>query len=120
MPPTLANGKVCYIEIPTADAERSAAFYHTVFGWSIRRRSDGHSAFDDGVGEVSGSWVEGRAPSRDAGVLIYVMVDDIQETMCRIFDAGGEIVEPPRERGEIIARFRDPDGNMFGLYQERG
>src|SRR5687767_3779613 len=120
MPRTMVNGKISYVEIPTADVERSARFYRTVFGWVVRRRSDGHHAFDDGVGEVSGTWVRGRPPSRDPGVLIYVMVEDIHETMCRIFDGGGEIVEPPGDDGEIIARFRDLDGNMFGLYQERG
>jgi uncharacterized protein len=30
-----ANGKVCYLEIPAADVEKSAAFYQDVFGWSI-------------------------------------------------------------------------------------
>ena len=63
MPPTLANGKICYIEIPALDIERSAAFYGAVFGWNIRKRTDGTMSFDDGVGEVSGSWVTGR-PAR--------------------------------------------------------
>jgi hypothetical protein len=27
MPPTLANGKICYIEMPAADIARSADFY---------------------------------------------------------------------------------------------
>jgi predicted enzyme related to lactoylglutathione lyase len=27
MPPTLANGKICYIEIPAVDVRRSAEFY---------------------------------------------------------------------------------------------
>ena len=27
MPPTLANGKICYIEILATDLDRSAAFY---------------------------------------------------------------------------------------------
>jgi len=49
MPPTLANGKICYIEIPATDLDRSAAFYKTVFGWNIRRRSDGSLAFDDAL-----------------------------------------------------------------------
>jgi uncharacterized protein len=38
----------------------SAGFYEAVFGWNLRRRSDGEIAFDDGVGEVSGTWVTGR------------------------------------------------------------
>jgi len=33
MPPTLANGKICYIEIPSTDIARSADFYTQAFGW---------------------------------------------------------------------------------------
>jgi hypothetical protein len=53
MPPTLANGKICYIEIPAVDVRTSADFYQKVFGWHIRQRGDGSIAFDDGAGEVS-------------------------------------------------------------------
>ena len=42
--PTLGNGKICYVEIPTADLARSMAFYSSVFGWTVRRRGDGHMA----------------------------------------------------------------------------
>ena len=55
--PTTGNGKVCYIEMPAADIKTSASFYQSVFGWNIRTRGDGSFAFDDGVGEVSGTWV---------------------------------------------------------------
>jgi len=30
--------------------------------WQSRRRDNGTVAFDDGVGEVSGTWVTGRPP----------------------------------------------------------
>src|SRR5213075_3459063 len=73
MPPTIVPGKICYIQIPALDVERSAAFYETVFGWNIRRRSNGEVAFDDTVGEVSGSWLTGRPPSSEPGLLVYVM-----------------------------------------------
>ena len=52
MPPTFGNGKICYIEIPATDVERSADFYAKVFGWQVRRRSNGSTAFDDGVPHV--------------------------------------------------------------------
>ncbi len=29
MPPTLANGKICYIEMPATDIARSSDFYKT-------------------------------------------------------------------------------------------
>ena len=55
MPPTLGNGKICYIEIPAADiAQQSADFYAKIFGWNIRRRGDGKLAFDDGWGKSAG------------------------------------------------------------------
>lgn len=119
MPPTLANGKVCYLEIPAADVQRSAGFYAAVFGWQIRQRGDGHTAFDDATGEVSGAWVTGRPPSREAGLLVYIMVDDATSTLERIVTHGGAIVQPlGADAPEITARFSDPAGNVLGLYQE--
>ena len=121
MPPTLSNGKVCYIELPAADIRQSADFYAGVFGWQVRRRGDGSTAFDDGVGEVSGAWVTGRPPSREAGMLVYIMVDDAAATLDAIVARGGELVQPiGADAPEITARFRDPAGNLLGLYQQPG
>jgi predicted enzyme related to lactoylglutathione lyase len=118
MPPTYGQGKICYIEIPATDIPRSAGFYDKVFGWAIRKRGDGATAFDDGVGQVSGSWVTGRPPATP-GTLIYIMVDDIDATIKSVVTHGGEIVQPVGvDAPEITARFRDPGGNIIGLYQE--
>ena len=81
MSPTPTNGKICYVEIPALDIRRSADFYAKVFGWKIRKRGDGATAFDDTTGAVQPVGVD--AP-------------------------------------EITARFRDPAGNVVGLYQEPG
>jgi predicted enzyme related to lactoylglutathione lyase len=118
MPPTFGNGKICYLEIPTTDIARSANFYERVFGWRIRRRSDGSTAFDDGVGEVSGAWVLGRPPSPDPGLLVHIMVDDAAATVEAVLANGCEIVQPiGADAPEITARFRDPGGNVLGIYQ---
>lgn len=119
MPPTVRNGKICYLEIPAADVRRSSEFYHAVFGWNIRRRGDDHLAFDDAVGEVSGSWVTGRPASPQPGLLVYIMVDSVAATVKAVVANGGEIVQPiGADAPEITARFRDPGGNVIGLYQE--
>ena len=118
MPPTRGNGKICYIQIPAIDLERSADFYQRVFGWNIRHRAHG-TAFDDGVGEVSGEWVLDRPPASQPGLLVYIMVDSVANTMDLIMANGGEIVQPVGgDAPEITARFRDPGGNVIGIYQE--
>lgn len=119
MPPTFANGKICYVEIPAADVARSAEFYERVFGWKIRKRGDGSTAFDDAVGQVSGTWIKGRPPAATPGFMIYVMADSVADTLDAVVAAGGEIVQPiGADAPEITARFRDPGGNVLGLYQQ--
>jgi predicted enzyme related to lactoylglutathione lyase len=121
MPPTYGNGKICYIEIPATDIRRSSEFYHAAFGWPLRTRGDGAVAFDDGVGQVSGTWVLGRPTAGQPGLLIYIMVDDIEAAVQAVTRHGGVIVQPVGvDAPEITARFRDPGGNVIGLYQERG
>jgi uncharacterized protein len=121
MPPTFANGKICYIEMPATDIARSSDFYKQVFVWSIRTRGDGSVAFDDAVGEVSGTWVLRRPPASTPGLLVYVMVDSVAATVDAVVANGGEIVQPiGADAPEITARFRDPAGNVIGLYQQPG
>ncbi len=121
MPPTFANGKICYIEMPATDIARSSDFYQRVFGWNVRTRGNGSVAFDDTVGQVSGSWVKGRPPSTTPGLMLYIMVDSVADTIETIVANGGEIVQPiGADAPEITARFRDPGGNVIGLYQQPG
>src|SRR6266700_2302419 len=118
MPPTHANGKICYIEMPATDIARSAEFYKRVFGWNIRQRGDGRTSFDDTTGQVSGAWVAGRSPASAPGLLVYIMVDSVAATVDAVVANGGEIVQPvAADAPEITARFRDPAGNVIGLYQ---
>ena len=119
MSPTNTNGKVCYIEMPTTDVGLSADFYAKVFGWSIRQRGNGATAFDDTTGQVSGAFRVGRPPSDQPGLLVYIMVDSVTAACDAVVKHGGQIVQPlGGDPGELTARFRDPGGNVLGLYQE--
>jgi hypothetical protein len=113
------NGKICYIEMPATDIARSSDFYSAVFGWNVRKRGDGATAFDDTTGEVSGAWVLGRPPAKQPGLLIYIMVDSVEAAVKAVKANGGTIVqEMGADAPEITARFADPAGNVLGLYQE--
>ena len=119
MSPTHTNGKICYLEIPALDVQRSAEFYTSVFGWQTRRRGDGSTAFDDATGQVSGSWVLGRKAWSEPGLLFYVMVDSVASTLEAAVQRGAQVAQPiGMDAPEITARLRDPAGNVIGLYQE--
>src|SRR5260370_36354046 len=117
MPPGRGKGKICYIEIPATDIALSAEFYARVFGWNIRHRGDGSIFFDDTTGEVGGTWVLHRSPASRPGLLVYVMVDNVAETLDAVVTNGGDIVQPiGADAPEITARFHDPAGNVISLY----
>ena len=71
------------------------------------------------MGGVSGTWVTGRPPLGEPGLLVYIMVDSVASACDAVVANGGEIVQPiGADHPEITARFRDPGGNVIGLYQE--
>jgi predicted enzyme related to lactoylglutathione lyase len=118
--PTLATGKICYLEIPAADIDRSSRFYHDAFGWELRPHGDGAISFDDSVTEVSGTWVTGRPPSAEPGILVHIMVADLEAALATIRAAGGEVLNEHAAPGERVGHVRDPAGNVLGIYQQPG
>ena len=117
--PTFGNGKICYLEIPSRDVQESADFYKNALNWQVRTRSDGSMAFDDAVTEVSGTWRTDRKPITELGLLVHIMVDDIEASIIAVEKYGGKIIQPiGMEAPEVTARFTDPSGNIFGLFQQ--
>ncbi len=116
--PDFGNGKICYIEIPAVDIKTSSDFYKNVFGWNVRTRGDGSVLFDDGVGQVSGVWKLGRNPQTDGGLMVHIMIDNMEDSIKSVIENGCKIVEPVgADLPEITAKFSDPAGNIFGMYQ---
>ena len=105
------------MHIPAEDPRRSAAFYHAVFGWDLRGSAD-HPSFSDGTGHVIGAWVTDRAAVGDAGVLPYVYVERVDETLGKVSAHDGQVVRDPYPEGDLwVATFRDPAGNVIGIWQ---
>ena len=111
------HGKLSYMQIPAVDALRSAAFYRDVFGWTVGDNPD-HVSFRDTTGELIGAWVTGRAIAAEPGVLPYIYVRDVRDTIATLESHGGEVVTPPYAEGALtVATFRDPAGNVMGIWQ---
>jgi len=113
------HGRLSYIQIPARDVAESATFYEKVFGWQVRGGRDDHVSFTDATGDMIGAWVTDLAISREAGVLPYIYVHGIDAILERIRANAGKVVKSPYSEGDLcVATFRDPAGNVIGIWQQ--
>ncbi len=118
--PDLATpGAITYLHIPAADVRQAAAFYGRVFGWHINNPESDRPSFDTPGGRLSGAWITDHLAATEPGLLPYIYVDQVQATIERILTHGGEIVTEPFPEGLLtVATFRDPAGNVIGLWHD--
>ncbi|MBV9192772.1 MAG: VOC family protein [Solirubrobacterales bacterium] len=112
-------GAITYLHLPAADARRAARFYREVFGWRISNPDSDRPSFDDTSGHLSGAWISHHLAAAEPGLLAYIYVSEIEDTVARIVAHGGEIVTEPFPEGLLtVALFRDPSGNVLGLWHD--
>ncbi len=115
--PVFRPAGISYLHIPAVDPQRSATFYQAVFGWSLGGTPD-HPSFEDGTGHVIGHWVSDLAVAGEAGVMPYIYVDHVDDTLAKVNVSGGEVMKAPYREGDLwVATFRDPAGNVLGIWQ---
>src|SRR6185295_10682105 len=110
--PLARQGKVAYLEVPALDATVSAAFYAEVFGFHVRPGTPERVSFEDGPSHLIGAFTRQRTVSAD-GVMPWIYVTSVQETLQRVLEHGCEVVTDPAPEGDtLLCRFRDPAGNV--------
>lgn len=116
---------VVHLEVRGLDVATLEAFYRGVFGWE---RIDEMSIGDYSVAEIgTGPLTVGIGPVPEwsaRSAKFYIQVDDINETLARIEQRGGQAVMPRTEGPEFGAEhiltfttFLDPAGNAIGLVE---
>lgn len=117
-----------WIEIRTHDIHATADFYEALFGWKILQKTQAEDSavwiFDTGDQprlenlRRGGFWL--RPDEEALGVVVYIVVNDIDSTLQRIVELGGKVIgqKIPAGSGQA-AYFTDPGGNLLGLYQDK-
>jgi predicted enzyme related to lactoylglutathione lyase len=100
------------------DPQESARFYADVFGWAVRDHRE-HPSFTDGTGHVIGAFRTDRPVSGESGMLPYVYVASVDEVLASVTAHGGAPAMAPYPEGDLwVATFRDPAGNVVGVWQQ--
>lgn len=117
-----------WIEIRTPDVEGSAHFFERLFGWKILKRIAADRSpywiFDTGAEPRVENLRRGAIWLRPSGekprTVVYILVEDIDVTLRKVVALGGKIVGSKVAEGPAFkACFATPDGNVFGLWQEK-
>jgi predicted enzyme related to lactoylglutathione lyase len=115
-PTVFRPNSVSYLRIPAPDPATAAAFYGAVFDWEVDPE---RGRFTDGSGHVIGHFVSDIDIAGEDGVRPYVYVEDVEQTLARLSSLGGSSVTAPYPEGNLtVATFRDPAGNVMGIWQQ--
>ena len=121
--PETKPGTITWVDLTVDTADATRDFYEQVIGWTNQPvEMDGYS--DYCMNAASGETVAGICHARGENVgippvwMVYINVDDINETVARCEQNGGQIVQPARKAGGgQCAILKDPGGTVFGVYQ---
>ena len=116
-PSVFRAGGISYLRIPAPDASRASAFYRSVFGWNVRGDA-AEPSFDDATGHVIGHFMPDLPVAGEAGIRPYIYVESLDATLEAVIAKGGQVDGPPYPEGDLwVATFRDPSGNVLGVWQ---
>lgn len=122
-PPT--TGEFSWHELATTDHEAAFDFYAELFGWQKTEAMDMGEA---GIYQMygAGSFPLGGMYNKPAEMpapphwLYYIMVDDVNATVEKVKQLGGQVLNGPMEvpGGDVIAQCMDPQGAAFAVHSK--
>lgn len=124
--------KVVHFEIPADDLDRAKRFYGSVFGWQLDTTPlpgggeytgatttpvDGQTQMPTEPGAINGGLMQ--RDERTPTPVITIDVDAIDDALAQVEDSGGTTVMPRTAIPGMgaFAYFKDPEGNVMGLWE---
>jgi predicted enzyme related to lactoylglutathione lyase len=127
----MATAQVVHFEIPAEDLERAKEFYRSTFGWqldtmdmggagqytSVRTTPVGENQMPTEPGAINGGMMQRTADTPSP--VITIAVESIDASLKDIESGGGSTIQPRTEIPDMgaFAYFRDPEGNVMGLWE---
>lgn len=125
------TGRIVHFEVPYDDGERARAFYREAFGWKLTEMPEmGYTMVSTGPmneqqmpaepGFINGGMFQRSADNAElTRPVLTVDVADIDAAWKTIEGLGGQRVGEKMPVGDMgfAAYFKDPEGNVLGLWQ---
>ncbi len=127
----MKSNPVVHFEMPYTDSARVQKFYSSAFGWEMQGTGPemgnyvvAHTAETDEnnmvktPGTINGGFFQ-QSAAAGAGTSVVIAVDDLNDAMKKVTDAGGKIEAEPHEIPGIglWVVFTDTEGNRASMLQ---
>ncbi|NLE82461.1 MAG: VOC family protein [Rhodococcus sp.] len=117
-------GTPTWIDLGIPDLDKAMSFYGGVFGWEFDVGGEEMGRYT--MCRLRGKAVAAMMPNPDPTATefwwnVYLASDDLDATVARARDAGGEVLVDPMDvmnQGRM-AILKDPSGGQFGVWQGR-
>ena len=118
-------GTVAWADLTVPDAEAIRDFYARVVGWVPEAVAMGEYSDFNMTVPATGEPAAGVCHARgsNAGLpplwMVYLVVEDLEDSLAGVREGGGEILVGPRTMGpgSAFAVIKDPAGALAALYQ---
>jgi predicted enzyme related to lactoylglutathione lyase len=120
--PAALIGAPCWIDLYTSDPDRSRAFYGELFGWASAATGPEYGGYinftKDGLAVAGAMHNDGQSGTPDLWS-IYLATDDAKKTIDTAANAGGQVIVPPMDVGELgtMALLTDVGGAAIGAWK---
>lgn len=111
-------GAICWNELASSDLDASAAFYRQLFGWQVDPVEGSPTRYlMIKNGDAANGGMRERQPQEPPNWLVYFAAEDIDATMAKVTELGGNTLGGPFEMASAkIGTVQDPQGAVFALY----
>ena len=132
MIPMKKMNPVVHFEMPADDKKRMADFYSNVFGWQtqmmgkemgnyvvVSTTETDKNGRPINPGAINGGFYEKQSAKPPHVPSVVIAVDNIEDHMRRIADAGGKVIDQPVDIPGIgkYVSFTDTEGNRVSILQ---
>lgn len=114
----MTKHSIVHVEIPAESPAEAAQFYKEAFAWETQDFPEmNYITFDVGDGP-GGGFPKTDENIKPGDVIVYINTDDIEGSLAKIEELGGNTVLPKTEIPQTgwFAMFLDPFGNTLALY----
>ena len=107
---------VIHAEIRSADPDATRDFFSALFGWTYSDGAFPGYTFADTGDKTALPTAIGPVQGGQDAVLFFVGVDDVEATLARAEELGGQIVQPAQHvPGVTFGVFADAQGHIVGV-----